>query len=204
MGKKSNVSSSRAKKKGSTSRTNSKSTSNRKKVKKQEKKTIGNDFIGGVLVVLGLILVVFLTFKDIGMVADVARTILKGTFGYAVFIFPIVLIIVGIYAIVSDKRIKFSREILKGILCMICISTFIGSFDANNVNVKSNLMKHTVDAFNDACNINGIKNTSGAIGTLISTFCIKGIGTTASKISNNVNISIFNYLHLYIFNTTPP
>ena len=182
MGKKSNVSSSRAKKKGSTSRTNSKSTSNRKKVKKQEKKTIGNDFIGGVLVVLGLILVVFLTFKDIGMVADVARTILKGTFGYAVFIFPIVLIIVGIYAIVSDKRIKFSREILKGILCMICISAFIGSFDANNVNVKSNLMKHTVDAFNDACNINGIKNTSGAIGTLISTFCIKGIGTTASKI----------------------
>ena len=161
--------------KSGSSRTRSKNTY----TKKSSRKTIGNDFIGGVLVVLGLILVVFLTFTEIGFIADVIKMILRGLFGYAVFILPVVLIIVGIYAIVSDTKVKLGKEILKGILCMICISAFIGTFVSSNINVENNLMKHLVSAFNDAIYL---RNAAGALGSALSTVSIKVLGIICSRI----------------------
>ena len=156
--------------------------SNKKSSKKQEKKTIGNDFMGGVLVVLGLILVVFLTFSEMGIIADLIRTILKGLFGYSAFILPIILMIIGTHTIMSDKKVKFSKEIIKGIFVMVCISTVLGTYITSNINVNINIMKHLINAFNDASNINKIANGAGAIGSLVATLLIKVMGVLASRI----------------------
>ena len=156
--------------------------SSKKYSKKQSKKTIGSDFLGGVLVVLGLILIVFLTFKDIGVIADVCRTIIKGLFGNIAFLLPIVFMIVGVYAIVSDKKIKITKEILKGVVCMICIAAFVGTFIDTNINFKENLIKLLIDAFNDASNINGILNSAGTVGSMISVLFIKFTGVVVARI----------------------
>ena len=45
---------------------------------KKEQKTITNDMLGGVLVVLGLILVVFIGFRNIGSFAEICKVFFLG------------------------------------------------------------------------------------------------------------------------------
>ena len=81
-------------------------TNRRQKAKKtRAKKTIATDMLGGILVVIGLILLVFYTFSNIGVFADVVNNISKGLFGNIVFLLPI------IFAIITTSLIKITSQV---------------------------------------------------------------------------------------------
>ena len=145
----------------------------RKKTQKNVK-TISTDMLGGFLVVFGLIFFVFLVFNNIGSFAEFIKIVSFGILGKAAFLIPVILIIVGCYAITSDTKIKVSKEIKKGILIMFLLTPVIYSFTSTNFNLFDNIVKYTVDAFNEG--------VGGAIGALIAGVSVKFIGILATKI----------------------
>ena len=145
----------------------------RKKTQKNVK-TISTDMLGGFLVVFGLIYFVFLVFNNIGSFAEFIKIVSFGILGKAAFLIPVILIIVGCYAITSDTKIKVSKEIKKGILIMFLLTPVIYSFTSTNFNLFDNIVKYTVDAFNEG--------VGGAIGALIAGVSVKFIGILATKI----------------------
>ena len=80
-----------------------------RKKKRKQTKTIKSDLLGGILVVLSLVFIVFLTFDNIGVLSDVIKNILKGSLGVASYIIPAVLMLVGIYSIMSDKKVNVTE-----------------------------------------------------------------------------------------------
>lgn len=145
----------------------------RKKTQKNVK-TISTDMLGGFLVVFGLIYFVFLVFNNIGSFAEFIKIVSFGILGKAAFLIPVILIIVGCYAITSDTKIKVSKEIKKGILIMFLLTPVIYSFTSTNFDLFDNMVKYTVDAFNEG--------VGGAAGALIAGVCVKFIGILATKI----------------------
>ena len=145
----------------------------RKKTQKNVK-TISTDMLGGFLVVFGLIFFVFLVFNNIGSFAEFIKIVSFGILGKAAFLIPVILIIVGCYAITSDTKIKVSKEIKKGILIMFLLTPVIYSFTSTNFGLFDNMVKYTVDAFNEG--------VGGAIGALIAGVSVKFIGILATKI----------------------
>ena len=145
----------------------------RKKTQKNVK-TISTDMLGGFLVVFGLIYFVFLVFNNIGSFAEFIKIVSFGILGKAAFLIPVILIVVGCYAITSDTKIKVSKEIKKGILIMFLLTPVIYSFTSTNFNLFDNIVKYTVDAFNEG--------VGGAIGALIAGVSVKFIGILATKI----------------------
>ena len=145
----------------------------RKKTQKNVK-TISTDMLGGFLVVFGLIFFVFLVFNNIGSFAEFIKIVSFGILGKAAFLIPVILIVVGCYAITSDTKIKVSKEIKKGILIMFLLTPVIYSFTSTNFNLFDNIVKYTVDAFNEG--------VGGAIGALIAGVSVKFIGILATKI----------------------
>ena len=73
---------------------------------KKEQKTITNDMLGGFLVVFGLILAVFIGFKNVGSFAQICKVIFLGALGKSAYTFPILLMGVGTYCIMSEKRVN--------------------------------------------------------------------------------------------------
>ena len=131
---------------------------------KKEQKTITNDMLGGVLVVLGLILVVFIGFRNIGSFAEICKVFFLGALGKSAYSFPILLMIVGTYCIMSEKKVKPLSEIRKGLIIIALISATLTVFTEPSVTIYSNPVKTVVDSINEGIASN---NYGGAIGTLI-------------------------------------
>ena len=160
---------------------------------KTAKKTISADILGGILVVIGLVLLVFLSVENIGILPHTINIVLKGLFSKVSYAFPIIIIYIGIYAIVSDKKIKISNEILKGIIVMSVISTLIFIFSENTTNFFNNSVKFVTDTYNSAI-ISG--NIYGLIGAIIGSIFLKVVGSLASKIIL-VFLSVITLLYFF-------
>ena len=160
---------------------------------KKQVKTIGNDMLGGFLVVFGLMYFVFLFFYNIGTFAEFIKNLSYGLFGNAIYILPVTLIIVGCYAIASEKKIKVGNQILKGVLVMSLISPIIYTFSSTNFDLFNNFIKYCVEAYNS-----GI---AGVVGAVIAGISVKFIGILATRI---LLIAITFIALLCIFNLSYP
>lgn len=154
-------------------------TSNRKKTSKKNVKNFSNDLHGGILVVIGLMLFVFLFFKNTGVISEFLNNIARGLFGNIVLMLPLVLIFVGIHEIAAEEKIKPYNEIYKGIILIGLLCSIIYSFTLNNLGLFENPVKFIVDSYN--AGVDGI-NISGLIGAIIATPLVKLIGTIATRI----------------------
>ena len=146
---------------------------------KKEQKTITNDMLGGVLIVLGLILVVFIGFKNIGSFAQICKVFFLGLLGKSAYSFPILLMIVGTYCIMSEKKVKPLSEIRKGLLAIALIAATLTVFTQSNVTIYSNPIKTIADSVNL-----GIlsQNYGGAVGTLVGGAVAGIIGIVTARI----------------------
>lgn len=151
----------------------------RKRKSKSQVKTIGADLLGGMLIVLGLVLIVFLTFDNIGFIASAVKNIFKGTFSNVIFILPVVLIFVGIYLIISDKTIKALDEIGKGLVLMVFVSSLLYVFSESNFSLFDNFIKFIADSYN--AGVDGA-SMSGVVGAVVSAVFVKLFGVLATKI----------------------
>ncbi|MEG1705355.1 MAG: DNA translocase FtsK 4TM domain-containing protein [Clostridia bacterium] len=149
-----------------------------RKRKKQSKKTMKNDLLGGILIVISLVFIVFLSFDNMGMLSELFSNILKGCFGISAYCIPIVFMIIGVYCIVSDEKIKVISEIIKGVIATICISSVIYIFTESNFTLFNNFLKFCIDTFN-AGNTGAL---SGTLGGIFANCSVKIIGILASKI----------------------
>lgn len=147
--------------------------------KKKQMKTIKNDLLGGILVVISLIFIVFLTFDNIGVLSEVVNNILKGSLGISAYIIPAVLMLVGIYSIMSDKKVNIVEEILKGLVSAITISSVIYVFTESNYTLFDNVFKFCSVTFNNG--ISGVSLT-GTLGGIIAAVSIKIIGVIGTRI----------------------
>ena len=131
---------------------------------KKEQKTITNDVLGGFLIVIGLILVIFIGFKNVGSFAQICKIFFLGVLGNSAYTFPILLMIIGAYCILSEKKVKPLNELKKGIIIIALIAATLTVYTQSNVNIYSNPIKVIVDSVNA-----GISNLNygGAIGTII-------------------------------------
>ncbi|MCX8074680.1 MAG: DNA translocase FtsK [Clostridia bacterium] len=165
-----------------------------RKRKNKNTKTIGTDFLGGIFVVLGIMLFVFLTFNNIGVIATIINSIFKGLFSNVIFVLPLVFIFVGIYLIISDKLIKAVNEIGKGIILMVFLSSLVYAFTETNFGIFDNFVRFTVDSYNGG--IQGL-NMSGVVGAIIASLVVKLIGVIATRI---LFVFITLVTVLYVFN----
>ena len=131
---------------------------------KKEQKTITNDMLGGFLVVFGLILAVFIGFKNVGSFAQICKIIFLGALGKSAYTFPILLMIVGTYCIMSEKRVNSFSEIRKGLIVIALIAATLTVFTQTNINIYSNPIKAIIDSVNSGI---ARQNYGGAIGTLL-------------------------------------
>lgn len=154
-------------------------TSNRKKTSKKNVKNFSNDLHGGIVVVIGLMLFVFLVFKNTGVISEFLNNIARGLFGNIALMLPLVLIFVGIHEIAAEEKIKPYKEIYKGIILIGLLCSIIYSFTLNNPSLFENPVKFIVDSYN--AGVDGI-NISGLIGAIIATPLVKLIGTIATRI----------------------
>lgn len=154
-------------------------TSNRKKTSKKNVKNFSNDLHGGIVVVIGLMLFVFLVFKNTGVMSEFLNNIARGLFGNIALMLPLVLIFVGIHEIAAEEKIKPYKEIYKGIVLIGLLCSIIYSFTLNNLGLFENPVKFIVDSYN--AGVDGI-NISGLIGAIIATPLVKLIGTIATRI----------------------
>jgi S-DNA-T family DNA segregation ATPase FtsK/SpoIIIE len=147
--------------------------------KSSAKNEFKSDVLGGFLVVLGLLFFVFLTFNNLGIIASSISSIFKGMFGKISLLFPVVLIFVGIYSIVSDKKVKVSKEIEKGLVVMIIVAAVFYAFCSINFDMFKNAVNFLVTAYNQG--VIGT-NVGGFLGALIAATLVQLTGTFASKI----------------------
>ena len=146
---------------------------------KKEQKTITNDMLGGVLVVLGLILVVFIGFRNIGSFAEICKVLFLGALGKSAYSFPILLMIVGTYCIMSEKKVKPLAEIRKGLIIIALIAATLTVFTESSVTIYSNPVKTVVDSINTGI---ASGNFGGAIGTIIGGAIAGLIGIVPARI----------------------
>ena len=131
---------------------------------KSTKNTVSNSVLGGVFIILGLLLLIFMAFKNVGSIAQIVKIVFLGALGNTAYIFPIFLMIIGIACILSEKKIDALGSLRKGIVVMAFIAATLTAFSESNLSIYTNPVKEVTDAVNDG--IAG-KNMGGAIGTLI-------------------------------------
>ncbi len=165
---------------GKKSNTKRKNTNVRKKTSaRSSKKRISTELMGGISVVLGLLLFVFFTFVNVGSLAEGISEIFKGLFSYTAYVFPLVLVITGIMMIVSEKNMKFSSEVLKGLIFMTFFSALLFSFVEKDYNLYNNFIQYVSNAYNDSIDFS---NISGAVGSVIASVIINLIGVVGARI----------------------
>ncbi len=153
------------------------------------KKTISDDMLGGIIVVIGLMLLVFLQFNNVGQLAEIFKVVSKGIFGYAIYMLPATFIIVGIYMISSDKKIKLKKFINKGLILMVLASVCVYSFLGKDFSLFTNFVKYIVNSYNEAI--------GGIIGATLCGICVKLIGITVTRI---VSVCVLFIASLCVFN----
>ena len=131
---------------------------------KSTKNTVSNSVLGGVFIILGLMLLIFMAFKNVGSIAQIVKIVFLGALGNTAYIFPIFLMIIGTACILSDKKIEALGSLRKGIVVIAFIAATLTAFSESSLSIYSNPVKEITDAVN-----NGIanKNMGGAIGTMI-------------------------------------
>lgn len=152
----------------------SKTTSTRSR---KNKKTFANDLMGGFSVVFGVILFIFLKFEKIGVFAELVKSILFGFLGYAAYVIPVALVIIGIAVIANEEKMKISTQNLKGFLVASFLASTISCFLSSNVNdfnMFSNFVEYIVNAFNTG--------TSGIIGAILAGISVKLLGIIGARI----------------------
>ena len=161
---------------------------------KKEQKTITNDMLGGVLVVLGLILAVFIGFKNVGSFAQICKVIFLGALGNSAYSFPILLMIIGTYCIMSEKKVKPLSELRKGLVVIVLIAAIFTVFTNSDISIYSNTIKTIVDSIN--AGIAG-QDYGGAIGTIVGGAVAGIIGIVPARIL----FPIFTFiLTLFLYN----
>ena len=161
---------------------------------KKEQKTITNDMLGGVLVVLGLILAVFIGFKNVGSFAQICKVIFLGALGNSAYSFPILLMIIGTYCIMSERKVKPLSELRKGLVVIVLIAAIFTVFTNSDISIYSNTIKTIVDSIN--AGIAG-QDYGGAIGTIVGGAVAGIIGIVPARIL----FPIFTFiLTLFLYN----
>ncbi len=150
-----------------------------KKTRKSVQKSFSSDVIGGILVVFGLVLFVFLKFKNIGVIPGALASLCMGLWGYMSYILPIAFIFVGARAIYNEEKTDISKDILKGVYITSIFAVTVASFVNSQFNIFDNFIKYTVDSYNNG--ILGI-NITGTIGFLFSSLVVNLVGILASRI----------------------
>src|SRR5574344_1230086 len=99
---------------------------------KKEEKGLSSNIQGAILVILGIVLFVFLEFKNVGIVSEFIKNISFGIFGKISLLLSITFIFVGIHEIVSKEKTKVSKELNKGVIltCLLCATIY--SFTLND------------------------------------------------------------------------
>jgi len=159
-----------------------------------KRKTIGVDFLGGILIVLGLIFIVFFRFENSGIIALTINNMFIGLFGTARYALPIVLIYTGAFAIVSEKNINLLGESTKGIVMMLCFSSMIYLFTTNSFEMFENFGEATTKIYIGA--IEG-KNVFGALGAIFGNIIYLIDGVFVAKI---IIIALTLFFTLYFLN----
>ncbi len=159
--------------------TKTRSNSNNTKSTKKANKTFASDMHGGILVVVGLILFVFFIFKSVGTFAGFLNNVARGIFGNMALVLALIFVIVGIHEIVSEKKIKSSKEIYKGLILLGLVCSIIYSFTLYNLSLFENPIKFIVDSYN--AGVDGT-NIAGLIGAIVATFLVKLIGNLATRV----------------------
>ena len=180
-------------KRKSTQRGSNRKANTRSRNSKANKKTFSTDVLGGILVVLGLILFVFLKFENIGVLAEIFKNISMGFFGKMAYLLPVSLVAIGIKTIYCDEKNKISNDIFKGIYLTTVISATVAVFANSSFNIFDNFVKAIVDGYNGG--ISG-ENISGFVGVLFSSLFVNVIGVIASRIAL-VFISLISVLCVF-------
>ena len=168
--------------------------SKRGRPSKKEQKTITNDMLGGFLVVFGLILAVFIGFKNVGSFAQICKIVFLGALGNSAYTFPILLMIVGTYCIMSEKRVDSFAEIRKGLIIIALIAATLTVFTQTNINLYSNPIKAVIDSVNAGI---AKQNYGGAIGTILGGALAGIVGIVPARI---IFLLITFIVTLFIYN----
>ena len=172
---------------------------------RKKKETIGLDFIGGILIAIGVILLVILGFENTSSFALVLAEITGGLLGILKIGIPIVFIIVGIECIVLDKAIYPVSEVIKGIVLLCLLSGAVYSFAYDRVFTASDATGFVKWAWIGGItgeNIAGNSTNSGAVNVwmnssghkaniLNSSFNYTGIGVVSSPKYGKIYVQMF-------------
>lgn len=161
---------------------------------KKEQKTITNDMLGGFLVVFGLILAVFIGFRNIGSFAQICKVIFLGALGNSAYTFPFLLMAVGTYCIMSEEKVKPLNEIRKGLVVIALIAATLTVFTESSITLFSNPVKGIVDSVNAGI---AKQNYGGAIGTLIGGALAGIVGIVPARI---ILVLLTFMISLFIYN----
>ena len=146
---------------------------------KKDQKTITNDMLGGVLVVIGLILAVFIGFKNVGSFAQICKVLFLGALGNSAYSFPILLMIIGTHCIMSEEKVNPLASLRKGLIIIGLIAATLTVFTQSDVNIYINPVKTIVDSVNTGI---AKQNYGGAIGTIIGGAVAGLIGVIPARI----------------------
>ena len=150
-----------------------------KKKEVKEQKTITSDVLGGFLVVIGLILMVFIGFKNIGSFANIVKVCIKGALGNSAYCLPILFMVVGVHCILSEKKVKPSSEIRRGLVIISLIAATVTIFSVGNIGIFDNFIKVVIDSVNDGI---ASRHSGGAVGTVIAGIISGIIGVLPTRV----------------------
>lgn len=150
-----------------------KSSKNSRKSKKQTK-TFSNDMLGGLLVVVGFMLFIFYTFSNIGNFAEIIKSLSFGLFGKATFLIPLTFVVVGIYSISSDEKVKLKTELKKGGLITLLFAPTLATFLINDFGMFNNFVQYLAHSYN--------VGQAGVFGAFFASLFVKFIGRVPSQV----------------------
>ena len=162
--------------------------------RKKKNETIGLDFIGGILIAIGVILLVILGFENTSSFALVLSEVLGGLFGILKIAIPVVFIIVGIECIVLDKAIYPASEIIKGLVLVCILSGTVYSFAYDKL-----FTAHEATSFVKWAWVGGItgENIAGIIGAMETSAIAGLLGIVATRV---ILVILTLFVGLYFFN----
>ncbi|MDD2628309.1 MAG: hypothetical protein PHD20_05475, partial [Clostridia bacterium] len=147
---------------------------------RKKQKTISLDFLGGIFIAIGVILLVFYWFEDTSGFAAIFSEILAGMFGIVKYAIPTVLIITGIKCIViEDKNFYPASELVKGVITVFMLSGVVYSF----AHTRTLFTEGTASYFKWIWvgGITGV-NLGGMMGGLIASCFVPMIGIVGTRV----------------------
>ena len=174
---------------GRKKKTTTKNTKEKKKTNKSNKtrkstsskKTVKQDFLGGVFVAIGIVIFILLVLDTgLGKIIETIKSIFNGFFGVSMYIIPFAFCIIGVYMIVSNKKVKPSKQLAKALVTMILLAATIGIFTLKKLNIFDNFMYYIFET----CYNSTIKGTEfcGLFGGMIAAILGNLTGTILAEV----------------------